>query len=127
MLFRISILLMLLTPNLLLADNISWPNLKKIGHVKNRVANMVDIKKGHAAFVLQDKINRRFTGKPIRILIPQYGYSTNLKTGKKIPVVLIQAEKAHGMKMAGIKYIGTNKLAVVPLKDLELLGNKKPD
>ena len=102
-------------------SSIHWPDLKKIGHTKGRLATEKDIKDGSAVFVLQSG------AAPIDIEIPQYALHINKKTGVETPGVIIQAEQAdQGQKVVGFAPIGSSKFLAALFHEFELLGTKKP-
>lgn len=109
-----------------LAADAGWPDLPKTCFVKGRPGTAADVKAGCAAF-MADTPDGKMVGKPLDVEIPQYAIHTDAKTGKKTHVILIQAEEAMGMKMAGYKITGTNGMVVDSLDSLKLLGRKKPE
>ena len=105
----------------LTAQGGSWPPLPKTGFIVGHAATNADVDAGNAAFVAA--INGVSIGVPIKITIPQYAYYN--ENGKKLPVVVIQAEEAEGQKLVGARQ--SNGQDVVGLiTDFELLGNVKP-
>lgn len=95
----------------------SWPPLPDKGFVVGRPATLEDIKAGNAVFVASE--DGRSIGKPLDIIIPQYAY---LKSeGLKIPVILVQAEEAKGMKMVGARDF-SGQAHVANLQEFQLLG-----
>ena len=47
-------------------------------------------------------------------------------TGKETPVIIIQAEENGEIKAVGYKELGTEQLGAALLKEVRLLGTKKP-
>lgn len=106
-------------------SDIVWPDLPKTEFVKGRPATEEDVKKGHAAFVI--KVDGKPASRPLNIEIPQFAIHVEEKTGKEIPVIVIQAEESSGIKAVGYKIIGTSDMGVSLLRELRLLGTKKPE
>ena len=103
------------------ASAINWPDLKKIGHIKGRLATEEDIKAGNAVFILQSD------AAPLDIKIPQYALHINKKTGQETPGVIIQAEEAdQGQKVVGFLPVNSNKYLAALLHEFKLLGTRKP-
>lgn len=121
---RLLAALFLLTSSAALAERVAWPDLAKVCHVKGRAASEGDIKKGCAAFLLQS--NGRYVGRPIKLLIPQYAFHIEDGTGKRTPVVVIQAEEGQGLQAVGYRVVGSDELGVSLLTELQLLGTKRP-
>ncbi len=117
-------LFLLLVSAAALAGDIAWPNLSDTCFVKGRPANADDVKDHCAVFVAMSE--GKSVGKPLHVAIPQYAYHVDKKTGEKTPVILIQAEDAMGMKMAGFIVVGPNNMMVDLMDSLQLLGTKKP-
>ncbi|MGD8174166.1 hypothetical protein ACQEXU_21195 [Vibrio sp. TRT 21S02] len=101
-----------------------WPDLTSIKYVSDRVANEKDVGDGSAVFLLQSE--GKSIGSPIPIEIPQYAFHTNLETGEKRSVVVIQAEEANGQKVVGAIDIQSNGFMVGLLFEFDLLGTKPP-
>jgi hypothetical protein len=91
--------------------------------VSGRVATNDDVQAGNAAFAIQNS-----DSKPIRVMIPQYAIYFDRDTGKKVPVILIQAEDKAGAKLAGFRIVGGHGVGVGAclLSELQLLGTKRP-
>lgn len=106
------------------ASDVAWPKLSKVGHVAGRAATDADLAKGNAVFVL--KSDGAQVGKPIKVQIPQYAMHVEAKTGKKTPVVLVQAEEGQGIRMAGYVSVRDGEKAVCLLSELKLLGTAVP-
>lgn len=97
------------------------PKLSTVSFTSGRAASELDVKAGKAVFVLKD--GETPIGRAMNIKLPQYAYF--LDNGKKIPVVVIQAEEARGQRMmGGIDSSGTPVAGF--LTDFELLGTKLP-
>ena len=112
-----------LLPTVVVAANFVWPDLPK-KFIKGRPATEADVASGHAAFAM--KSEGKIIGKPINIVIPQYAYHNNEKNGKKTPVIIIQAEEGSGIRAVGYQVIGSKSYAVALLREMQLLGKKKP-
>lgn len=65
-------------------------------------------------------------GTPIKLDIPQYAMHVDEGTGKETPVILIQAEENGDVKAVGYKELGTGQLGAALLREVRLLGTKKP-
>ncbi len=108
------------------AADAGWPDLPKTCFVKGRPSTAADVKAGCAVFVAATP-EGKVIGKPLNVEIPQYAIVTDTETGKKTHVILIQAEEAKGIKLAGYKIAGTDAMVADLLDSLKLLGQKKPD
>lgn len=103
----------------------SWPDLSTIQYVSNRPATEADINDGAAVFLLQSEgVN---IGTPISIDIPQYAIHTDLETGEKSNVVVIQAEEADGRQVIGAIIISSNGFMAGLVNEFELLGQSIPE
>ena len=80
-----------------------------------RPATQSDVAAGWAAFATSGAESR-----PIDLGIPRCAFHVDQATGKKTPVILIQAEEAKGLKMVGYRFIGGGDGACL-LSELELL------
>jgi hypothetical protein len=101
---------------------VHWPQLPVTGFISGRAATFQDIQDGNAVFVT--KVDGAATGRPLAVTIPQYAYYTN--GGKKVPVVIVQAEEDNGMQLFGFRdAAGAEYVASGP--ELELLGASHPD
>ena len=106
-------------------SGIVWPDLPKTEFVKERPATEEDVKKGHATFVI--KVDGKPAGKLLDVEIPQYAIHVEERTGKETPVIVIQAEENSGIRAVGYKIVGTSDMGVSLLRELRLLGTKKPE
>lgn len=113
-----------LTPALALGQTIAWPDLPQTCFVSGRSATNEDVDSGCAAFLINVKGNA--AGTPIKMDIPQYAMHIEAGTLKETPVVIIQAEQNGKIKAVGYKEVGTEQLGAALLKELRLLGTKKP-
>lgn len=103
------------------ADENSLPKLSTVAFISGRAASEADVQAGKAVFVLKD--GETLIGRAINIKLPQYAYF--LDNGRKVPVVVIQAEEARGQRMMG--GINSSGIPVAGfLADFELLGTKQP-
>lgn len=66
------------------------------------------------------------SGTPLGVDIPQYAWLVDEISGKKTPVILIQAEEASGIKTVGYKALSSHSPGVALLGDMIFLGRKKP-
>jgi len=108
---------------------IDWPDLPKDCFVRGRPSTSADLRKGCGTFMLdRDKAGRTeiSTGMPLDVAIPQYAWLVDETSGKKTPVILIQAEEGWGIKTVGYKDLESHSFGVALLDDLILLGRKKP-
>lgn len=107
-----------------IAEVINWPELPKTCFVSKRPANVEDVRKGCAAFLIggPDKSD----GKPLDIEIPQYAYRVDSVSGKKTPVILLQAEERSGTQVVGYSELGTSRIGATLLSEMQLLGTRKP-
>ena len=107
-----------------------WPPLPKQGFISGRVATPADVAAGNAVF--STAVGGGAVGKstPIRIEIPQYAYYK--EGGTKIPVIVLQAERAdiQGAKAVQMDSVGAVKLDgkkfIGLLTSFELLGRTPP-
>jgi hypothetical protein len=65
-------------------------------------------------------------GTPISIEVPQYAWHVDQASGKKTPVILIQAEEGSGIKAVGYRELSSPALGAALLSEMILLGSKKP-
>lgn len=113
-----------LTPALALGQTIAWPDLPQTCFVSGRSATNEDVDSGCAAFLIN--VKGKAAGTPIKMDIPQYAMHIEAGTLKETPVVIIQAEQNGKIKAVGYKEVGTEQLGAALLKELRLLGTKKP-
>ncbi len=113
-----------LTSPLTLAESIAWPDLPDTCFVSGRSATSQDVDTGCAAFLIN--VKGKAAGTPIKLDIPQYAMHVDEGTGKETPVILIQAEENGDVKAVGYKELGTGQLGAALLREVRLLGTKKP-
>lgn len=106
------------------AQPFQWPPLPKTGFISGRVATTSDIAAKNAVFVAEE--GGVPIGKPLGITIPQYAVYLDQETGKKVPVLVIQAEEARGKKLIGARSILDGAELVALLWEFELLGTNVP-
>jgi hypothetical protein len=94
-----------------------WPPLPERGFIVNRAATQADVAAGNAVFSAE--AGDAVIGKPLRISIPQYAYHHD--GGKRIAVMVVQAEEARGKKLVGARELNGQEL-VGFLDEFELLG-----
>ena len=100
-----------------------WPPLPDKGFISGRAATVHDIDEGNAIFVAQSAGTP--IGKPLQVTIPQYAYWTN-ESGARLPVIVVQAEKANGANIFGIRDMyGNDYVCTEP--ELTLLGTTRPN
>ena len=99
----------------------TWPPLPTEDFTKGRAAIRDDVDEGRAAFV--GEVNGMMIGVPIDITIPQYAYLN--RDGKKLAVIVIQAEQVQNDKIIGAKLLNGSDIAGF-MQDFELLGNHQP-
>lgn len=114
---------MALLPSLVLADVI-WPDLPTTCFVSGRPATSADVDTGCAAFLIN--VKGKAAGTPIKVDVPQYALHVDEATGKETPVIIIQAEENGEIKAVGYKELGTDQLGAALLREVRLLGTKKP-
>ncbi|EJF69157.1 MAG TPA: hypothetical protein ENI30_01495 [Gammaproteobacteria bacterium] len=107
-----------------LAEAIAWPDLPDTCFVSGRSATSQDVDTGCAAFLIN--VKGKAAGTPIKLDIPQYAMHVDEGTGKETPVILIQAEENGDVKAVGYKELGTGQLGAALLREVRLLGTKKP-
>src|SRR5512133_3565406 len=100
---------------------VKWPLLPKKEFLSGRAATKADVNSGRAAFVAM--LDGKPVGKPLPIKIPQYAF--HLDNGKKIPVIIIQAEQMDDKKYVGARLLSGGEL-VGFLNEFVLLGTKPP-
>ena len=67
------------------------------------------------------------SGRPLNVVIPQYAYWRDDKTGVQHPVIVVQAEEAdNGKKLIGARFVDSGKPVIVMLSEVKLLGQEKP-
>ena len=103
----------------------TWPDLVGIGAVCGRPATTEDVKRGHAA-VLINPVDGVSAGTPLDLVIPQYAWHVDGDDGTRTPAVVIQAEHAEGYTVAGFLNLSTGELVVSLVQELELLGTDMP-
>lgn len=113
-----------IAPTLVLADTITWPDLPKSCFVSGRSATSMDVDTGCAAFLIN--VKGQAAGTPIKLDIPQYAMHVDEATGKETPVILIQAEENGEVKAVGYRELGTDQLGAALLREVRLLGTRKP-
>ena len=106
------------------ATAILWPQLPKDCFVRARPATSADMKKGCAAFAIGNAGTS--VGTPLDIKIPQYAWHVDKASGKKTPVILIQAEESSGIKAVGYREVDSPGLGAALLTEMILLGGDKP-
>jgi len=92
------------------------------GFVRGRPATTDDLAHGDALFVAQASSGRTSA---VDVVIPQY-VRCNEKDGGSIAGILVQAEEAQGMTMAGVRKLADGKGYVALLSSCTLLGTARP-
>ncbi len=103
------------------AQSVAWPPLPTQGFLRGRPATTADIAAGNAVFVAE--VGEVVIGRPLRVLIPQYAYFND--EGRKVPVIVVQAEEAQGKRIVGARAFDGSAIVGL-LTDFELLGNAPP-
>lgn len=103
----------------------AWPPLPTSGFLAGRAATLRDAQEGTAVFVAES--NGRSLGTPLAIDVPQYALLVSRKTGRKIRVIVIQAERAAGTDTVGYLDLETGLKGVTTLPEITLLGRKPPE
>lgn len=106
------------------ADTIAWPDLPQTCFVSGRSATSADVDTGCAAFLIN--VKGKAAGTPIKLDIPQYALHIDEATGKETPVIIIQAEENGEIKAVGYRELGTDQLGAALLREVRLLGTRKP-
>ncbi|WP_238340597.1 hypothetical protein [Pseudomonas kairouanensis] len=106
------------------ADAIAWPDLPQSCFVSGRSATSADVDTGCAAFLIN--VKGQAAGTPIKLDIPQYALHVDETTGKETPVIIIQAEENGEIQAVGYRELGTDQLGAALLREVRLLGIKKP-
>ena len=83
----------------ILWGEIDLANWKTTPHVSGRVATELDITFGRAVFCIPEGST------PESIPLPACGIQKDSESGKETPVVIIQAEKAAGEVVLGVRYL----------------------
>lgn len=100
LIFGISVVMQTVTSD---ATNFRWPELPTKGFIFGRAATEQDVQDGNAIFVA--KVGNTVIGKPLPVTIPQYAYWKK-SADENVPVVIIQAEEANGMRLFGFRDLG---------------------
>lgn len=108
---------------LAIADT-TWPDLPETCFVSGRSATRADLDTGCAAFLIN--VKGKAAGTPIKLDIPQYALHIDEASGKETPVIIIQAEENGEIKAVGYKELHTDQLGAALLREVRLLGTKKP-
>ena len=106
------------------ANSVNWPDLPQTCFVSGRPATSADVDTGCAAFLIN--VKGEAAGTPIKLDIPQYALHIDEATGKETPVIIIQAEENGEIKAVGYRELGTDQLGAALLREVRLLGTKKP-
>lgn len=106
------------------AAGIGWPALPKDCFVSGRPATVADVQKGCASLVIGKA--QMPAGTPLDIKIPQYAWHVDQASGKRSPVILIQAEESSGIKVVGFRNLDSQGLEAALLTEMVLLGTAKP-
>jgi hypothetical protein len=104
------------------SQNPLWPTLPKTGFIAGRPATLQDVADGNAVFSAEK--DGKVIGVPLPIEIPEYAYWDDGK-GHKIPVIVIQAERANGLEVFGLRNPEGQYLACTG-PELTLLGRTHP-
>jgi len=99
-------------------SHIAWPALPTHGFVAGRAATQEDVTAGNAAFAIGSTQST-----PLQIEIPQYAFYRD--DGRKVPVILVQAEAAAGKQLVAGRTLEGGEV-VGMLSDFELLGVREP-
>ena len=100
----------------------SWPTLPTSGFISGRLATEDDFKNGDALFL--SPINDQPSGVPASIHVPQYAFFID-DDGKRIPVVVVQAEKNERFTIVGMRD-AHGQTYVATEAEVILLGSKHP-
>lgn len=108
------------------AQQFDWPPLPKAGFISGRIATEKDVAERNAVFA--PKASGTIAGKSraIDIVIPQYAYVRDDKTGARRPAVIVQAEETQALQVVGVRFTDAPGQAIHALESIELLGTKPP-
>ncbi len=115
---------LVIAPTFAQANTITWPDLPQTCFVSGRPATSMDVDSGCAAFLIN--VKGQAAGTPIKLDIPQYAMHIDETTGKETPVIILQAEENGEIKAVGYRELGTDQLGAALLREVRLLGTKKP-
>ena len=100
----------------------TWPPLPTRGFIKGRAATKKDVEDGNAVFVAA--IAGKGIGIPINIDIPQFGIWNDSESGRKIKVIVLQAEKAQKRDLIGFMNIETGEFRAGLKEEFQFLGTR---
>ncbi len=104
-----------------LSQSVQWPALPTTEYVAGRAAGHDDVAEGRAVFVAErDGVP---IGKPAAVHIPQYAWYRD--QGKRVPVIVIQAEEVGPRKIVGAKLVSGGFIAGF-IDEFDLLGQEPP-
>ncbi len=106
------------------AEDVNWPELPKTCFVSRRPSTVSDLSQNCAAFLIGGP--EKSGGTPLDIQIPQYAFHVDGASGKKTPVIVLQAEERSGIKAVGYKEVQTSTIGAGLLSEMQLLGTSKP-
>lgn len=106
------------------AETVDWPELPKTCFVSRRPATVSDLNQGCSAFLIGG--SEKSAGTPLSIQIPQYAFHVDGASGKKTPVIVLQAEEHAGIKAVGYREAHTSRTGAALLSEMQLLGTSKP-
>lgn len=101
----------------------TWPTLPTTGFISGRPATQRDVADGNAGFSAE--VAGEVIGHPLPITIPQYAIWTD-GNGRKVPVVIIQAELARNLEIFGLK-LANGESVICTRAELVLLGQDLPE
>ncbi len=104
------------------AENPLWPTLPKTGFIAGRPATQQDVANGNAVFSAEK--DGKVIGVPLPIEIPEYAYWDD-GNGHKVPVIVIQAERANSVEVFGLLNPSGEYQACTG-QELTLLGQTHP-
>lgn len=118
----IGVLVLRVLPAAAAAEAPAWPALPSQGFIRGRPATKADVAAGDAVFVVV--IGEKVIGRTLEMPIPQYAYFND--RGRRIQVVVVQAEEARGKQIVGARALdGTPVFGFI--SDFELFGNARPE
>jgi len=107
------------------AATISWPPLPDSGFVTGRAATQADVQSGNAVFATDRE--GKVIGTPRAIDIPHYAFYLRKESAERMPVIVVQAERASGIEMIGYLDIATGSYGAGMRAEFELLGMSPPE
>ena len=105
---------------------VAWPELPSSHLLHGRQATAEDVRRGDAAFALEQ--NGAFVGLPEPLTLPQYAWSYDREEHCWRPSVVIQAERVRGGSLFfGVRRVSGSRGGALAIEDhIVLLGLGRP-